>query len=108
LEECTLADLAAAAAIAAPSIRLQDKRFAEVAACAAGHRHAVCRFVANGSSAGSCPECDAALVVDDFHTHRLAPWSLLGPIALRPLGEIGGERAGWVLVCGEDRAVLFR
>ncbi len=111
LGECTLRDLSSAAGLPfgdAASYTVDGFSFVEFGACQCAIPPAIRRFVAPGETPlGSCALCHAPVQAQPFHTHRSVSAPLLGPLAERPLRELGVTTARSVVVRAADAAVLF-
>ena len=111
LAECSLRDLAVAAAAGADdeetAYGIDDAEYVETAACPCGASAPVRRFVRPGSAVGRCPSCGAPLRAHGFFTHRLARATSIPSLIDRPIGDLAPEPR-WVVVRRGDRTTLLR
>lgn len=111
LGECSLRDLSSTAGLPfgeAASFTVDGFSFVEFGACQCANPPAIRRFVASGeTSIGSCGVCGAPVQAQPFHTHRSVSAPLLGPLAERPLRELGAAAARSVVVRAAEAAGLI-
>ena len=109
--ECTLRELAAAADLCADepaSFTVDDDlAFVEWAKCRCGKREMVQRFCRGGRIAADCSRCGEPLFAEQFYSHRSVASELLHGQLDLPLRALGAEEARWILVQGDDQAVIF-
>jgi molybdopterin/thiamine biosynthesis adenylyltransferase len=106
LAECTLRELGTLAAVGDSSFSVDELRFAETGLCRCGARRPLARFVGSGGLAGKCPSCHAPVQAEAFRSHRRVPARLLDGQMDRTLADIGAGEARWVVVSGDERAVV--
>ncbi len=112
--DCTLRELARAAGMhddgrfERASFRVGDTSYVQRGVCREGHGQAVERFVAPGSSAGSCASCGGELIPEPFFTHDTTPSRLLTGQLERPIRELCQEPPDWAFVRENGAGVLYR